>query len=174
MASSLSISSYSTIIDSRAPLLRQVSASSSSSSPYCVSLPPPHIRRSAKACSFVKRRSVVMRSTGEAPTTTTTTTTIEEETTELPEIVKTTQQAWAKVDDKYAIGTLGFAALVALWGSTGLISAIDRLPLVPGVLELVGIGYSGWFTYKNLIFKPDREVLLEKINDTYKDILGSS
>jgi hypothetical protein len=33
---------------------------------------------------------------------------------------------------------LAFAGVVALWGSAGMISAIDRLPLVPGVLELVG------------------------------------
>ncbi|MFS7889537.1 putative cyanobacterial aminoacyl-tRNA synthetase, CAAD domain, protein CURVATURE THYLAKOID 1 [Helianthus anomalus] len=55
-----------------------------------------------------------------------------------------------------------------------MISAIDRLPLVPGVLELVGIGYTGWFAYKNLVFKPDREALFEKIKSTYKDITGSS
>ena len=92
----------------------------------------------------------------------------------MPEIVKTAQEAWEKVEDKYAIGSLAFAALVALWGSTGLISAIDRLPLFPGVFELVGIGYTGWFVYKNLIFKPDREVLFQNVKETYRDILGSS
>ncbi|MQL36437.1 hypothetical protein EI006_26985, partial [Escherichia coli] len=66
------------------------------------------------------------------------------------------------------------AGVVALYGSTGLISAIDRLPLIPGVLELVGIGYSGWFAYKNLIFKPDREALVRKIKETYSEIIGSS
>ena len=53
-------------------------------------------------------------------------------------------------------------------------AAIDRLPLVPGLLELVGIGYTGWFAYKNLIFRPDREALLQKIKETYNEILGSS
>ncbi|KAJ9681009.1 hypothetical protein PVL29_020091 [Vitis rotundifolia] len=57
---------------------------------------------------------------------------------------------------------------------TALEAAIDKLPLVPGVLEIVGIGYSGWFAYKNLIFKPDREALIQKIKDTYKEIIGSS
>ncbi|MFS7931988.1 putative cyanobacterial aminoacyl-tRNA synthetase, CAAD domain, protein CURVATURE THYLAKOID 1 [Helianthus anomalus] len=55
-----------------------------------------------------------------------------------------------------------------------LYQAIDRLPLIPGVLELVGIGYTGWFVYKNLIYKPDREALVETIKGTYKDIIGSS
>ena len=29
---------------------------------------------------------------------------------------------WDKVEDKYAVSSLGVAAVVALWGSTGLIS----------------------------------------------------
>lgn len=104
--------------------------------------------------------------TGEAPA--------EVATTELPEIVMTAKGAWEKVEDKYAVSSLAVAGVVALWGSTGLISAIDRLPLVPGVLEIVGIGYTGWFAYKNLVFKPDREALTQKIRDIYKDIIGSS
>ncbi len=104
--------------------------------------------------------------TGEAPA--------EVASTELPEIVKTVQEAWDKVEDKYAVSSLVVAGGVALWGSTGLISAIDRLPLIPGVLELVGIGYTGWFAYKNLVFKPDREALIAKIKDTYKEVIGSS
>ena len=104
--------------------------------------------------------------TGEAPA--------EVATTELPEVLKTVQEAWDKVEDKYAVSSLAVAGVVALWGSTGLISAIDRLPLIPGALELVGIGYTGWFAYKNLVFKPDREALTQKIKDTYKEIIGSS
>ncbi|PNX74254.1 thylakoid membrane phosphoprotein 14 chloroplastic-like, partial [Trifolium pratense] len=75
--------------------------------------------------------------------------------TDVPEFVKSLQDAWDKVDDKYAVGSLVVASVIALWGSTGLISAIDRLPLIPGVLELIGIGYTGWFAYKNLVFKPE-------------------
>jgi len=104
--------------------------------------------------------------TGEAPA--------EVAATELPEFIKSIQEAWDKVEDKYAVSSLGVAAIVALWGSSGLISAIDRLPLIPGVLEVVGIGYSGWFAYKNLVFKPDREALIKKIKETYSEIIGSS
>lgn len=104
--------------------------------------------------------------TGEAPT--------ELATTEPPEIVKSIQQAWDKVEDKYAVSSLAVAGVVALWGSTGMISAIDRLPLIPGALELVGIGYTGWFAYKNIIFKPDREAFVAKVKATFNDIIGSS
>ncbi|XP_033146682.1 protein CURVATURE THYLAKOID 1B, chloroplastic isoform X2 [Brassica rapa] len=148
---SLSISSSSTIINSRASPPGQASFSS----PSCISLPmlPPKPLQSTAYCQFptlhkcrkIARRNVPTRATEvEAPVT------AEAETTELPEIVKTAQEAWEKVEDKYAIGSLAFAALLALWGSTGLISAIDRLPLFPGVFELVGIGYTGtWFILFN-------------------------
>ncbi|KAM3385696.1 hypothetical protein ACQJBY_009452 [Aegilops geniculata] len=75
---------------------------------------------------------------------------------ETPEILKAAQDAWAKVEDKYAVATIGVAGLVALWTAVGALKSIDKLPIFPGVLELVGIGYTGWFTYRNLIFQPDR------------------
>ncbi|MQL41674.1 hypothetical protein EI012_27600, partial [Escherichia coli] len=83
---------------------------------------------------------MAMATTGEAPAEVVAST----ELIELPDFVKTIQEAWDKIEDKYAVSSLGVAAAVALWGSAGVISAIDRLPLIPGGLELVGIGYSGW------------------------------
>ncbi|XP_042409083.1 protein CURVATURE THYLAKOID 1B, chloroplastic-like isoform X1 [Zingiber officinale] len=97
-----------------------------------------------------------------------------EASSELPEIVTTIKEEWNKLEDKYAVASLVFAGIIALWSATGIISAIDRLPIVPGVLELVGIGYTGWFIYSNLIFKPDREALLEKVKSTYSDIIGNN
>ncbi|KAB1219936.1 Protein CURVATURE THYLAKOID 1B, chloroplastic [Morella rubra] len=167
-SSTLTLSSSSTLVDGKAP--RQ----SGAASPQCVTLPtlpPPPVQsqnrpgKTAGSCRKIARNVVAM-ATGEAPA--------EVAATELPEIVKTAQEAWSKVEDKYAVTSLAVAGAVALWGSSGMISAIDRLPLVPGVLELVGIGYTGWFAYKNLVFKPDRELLIQKIRDVYRDVIGSS
>ncbi|KAI4355323.1 hypothetical protein L6164_004106 [Bauhinia variegata] len=167
-STTLSLSSSSTLIDGKAP--RQSAAAST----QCVSLPtlpPPPVQsqnRPWKTTAYCRKlgRNVMAMATGEAPA--------EVATAELPEFVKTVQEAWDKVEDKYAVSTLAVAAVVALWVSSGLISAIDRLPLIPGVLEVVGIGYTGWFAYKYLIFKPDREALIQKVKATYKDIIGSS
>ncbi|XP_062188807.1 protein CURVATURE THYLAKOID 1B, chloroplastic-like isoform X2 [Phragmites australis] len=63
--------------------------------------------------------------------------------TEVPEIVRAAQDAWDKVEDKYAVATIGVAAIVALWTAVGAIKAIDKLPIFPSVLEIVGIGYTG-------------------------------
>ncbi|XAR53908.1 hypothetical protein NMG60_11028846 [Bertholletia excelsa] len=165
---SLSTSSSSTIIDAKAP--RQLGAGTS----QCVTLPtfpPPPVQsqsRASKTTTYCRKiaRNVIALATGEAPA--------EVAATEVPDVVKTIQETWDKVEDKYAVTSLGVAGVVVLWGSTGMISAIDKLPLVPGLLELVGIGYTGWFAYRNLVFKPDREALIQKIKGLYNDIVGSS
>ena len=169
-----SLSSSSTLIDAKAPRQPAVTISS-----QCVTLPTLPLQpqaqvqqsqnRTWKTTAYCRKiaRNVAAMATGETPAEITSA-------TELPEVFKTIQEAWDKLDDKYTVTSLGLAGVIALWGSTGMISAIDRLPLVPGVLELVGIGYSGWFAYKNLIFKPDREALLQKIKDTYSEIIGSN
>ncbi|XP_054791152.1 protein CURVATURE THYLAKOID 1B, chloroplastic-like [Prosopis cineraria] len=168
---SLALSSSSiTIVDLKTP------RRSAPSSPQCVSLPAPpsppsslpsHQNRSWKPTAYRRKlaRNVMAMATGEAS---------DVATTEPPEFLKTVQETWEKIEDKYAVSTLGVAVVVVLWGSTGVISAIDRLPLIPGVLEIAGIGYTGWFAYKNLIYKPDREALLQKIKETYYEIIGSS
>ncbi|KAJ6328883.1 hypothetical protein OIU77_010544 [Salix suchowensis] len=140
----LSISSSSSLVDAKA------SRQSAVASPQCVSLPtlpPPPVHpqnRPWKAAAYCRK------------------------------IARNSKKLGIKVEDKYAVSSLAVAGGVALWGSAGLISAIDRLPLIPGVFEIVGIGYTGWFAYKNLVFKPDREALIAKIKDTYKEVIGSS
>ncbi|KAI0499923.1 hypothetical protein KFK09_018131 [Dendrobium nobile] len=114
--------------------------------------------------SHKSTRNIVVRATGERPA---------EVATELPEIVTTIQEAWDRLDDKYAVASLAFATVIALYGSIGLISAIDRLPLLPGLFELIGIGYTGWFAYRYLVFKPDREALIAKVKSIYGDVIGS-
>ncbi|KAJ7567851.1 hypothetical protein O6H91_01G009900 [Diphasiastrum complanatum] len=87
-------------------------------------------------------------------------------------LFKGLQDAWDKTEDKLAIGGLGFAALIVLWASTGLISAIDKLPLIPAFFELVGILFVGWFVYRYLLFKPEREELVRKIEEAKEKITG--
>uniref|UniRef100_A0A2C9UY60 Cyanobacterial aminoacyl-tRNA synthetase CAAD domain-containing protein n=1 Tax=Manihot esculenta TaxID=3983 RepID=A0A2C9UY60_MANES len=62
-------------------------------------------------------------------------------------IVKSVQNFWDKSEDRLALFGLGFAAIVGLWASTNLISAIDKLPVIPSALELIGILYSSVSLY---------------------------
>ncbi|XVF24969.1 hypothetical protein REPUB_Repub13aG0173100 [Reevesia pubescens] len=88
-------------------------------------------------------------------------------------IVKSVQNVWDTSDeDRVGLIGLGFAAIVALWTSTNLISAIDKLPLIPNVLEFIGILFSSWFIYRYLLFKPDREELFQIIKKPISEIFG--
>ncbi|RXH88614.1 hypothetical protein DVH24_000213 [Malus domestica] len=87
-------------------------------------------------------------------------------------IVKSVQNVWDNSEDRPALVALGFAAVVGLWTSTNLITAIDKLPLIPSVLEFVGILFSSWFIYRYLLFKPDREEFFQIVNKSISNILG--
>ncbi|XP_058228006.1 protein CURVATURE THYLAKOID 1C, chloroplastic [Rhododendron vialii] len=87
-------------------------------------------------------------------------------------IVKSVQNVLDKSEDRFALIGLGFAGIVAIWASINLITAIDKLPLLPGVFEFIGILFSTWFVYRYLLFKPDREELFRTVNKSISDILG--
>ncbi|KQJ97595.1 protein CURVATURE THYLAKOID 1B, chloroplastic [Brachypodium distachyon] len=120
-----------------------------------------------RVASFCKRfaRNVVAMAAGEpaAPLA---------DNAELTEFINALKQEWDRVEDKYAVTTLAVAATLGMWSAGGVVSAIDRLPVVPGLMEAVGIGYSGWFAYKNLLFKPDRKAFFAKVRNIYEDIIS--
>jgi hypothetical protein len=49
---------------------------------------------------------------------------------------------------------VGFVLTVAL---VRAVDAVDDLPLLSPLLQLVGLGYSSWFTWSNLLFARDRQ-----------------
>eukprot|EP00243_Klebsormidium_subtile_P006631 TRINITY_DN2853_c0_g1_i2.p1 TRINITY_DN2853_c0_g1~~TRINITY_DN2853_c0_g1_i2.p1 ORF type:complete len:181 (+),score=35.36 TRINITY_DN2853_c0_g1_i2:166-708(+) len=91
---------------------------------------------------------------------------------QLKEQLKGVQEWWDKQEDKLAIVGLGVSGIVALWASSGLLSSIDKLPVLPGFFEFVGILFTGWFVYRYLLFKPDREELAQLVDETKKKITG--
>ena len=42
---------------------------------------------------------------------------------------------------------------------------------VPDLLELVGFGFSGFYIYQNLLFKPDRAALKDSISKSLDKVL---
>ncbi|MED6135425.1 hypothetical protein PIB30_046314 [Stylosanthes scabra] len=87
-------------------------------------------------------------------------------------VFKTVQNVWDKPEDRLGLIGFGFSAVVAVWTSANLITAVDKLPIIPTALELIGILFSVWFTYRYLLFKPDREELFRILNKSVSDILG--
>merc|ERR1719277_119700 len=55
--------------------------------------------------------------------------------------------------------------------ANNILSTIDSLPLIPKLLELVGTGYSGWFTYRYLLKKESRKELIADIEAVKNKIL---
>jgi hypothetical protein len=89
----------------------------------------------------------------------------------LKEVTSTVSEKWEETDDKPAVITLGIYGLVGLVAANGVLKSIDGLPLIPDLLELVGIGFSGFYIYQNLLFKPDRAALRDSITKTLDKIL---
>uniref|UniRef100_A0A9I9DUB0 Cyanobacterial aminoacyl-tRNA synthetase CAAD domain-containing protein n=1 Tax=Cucumis melo TaxID=3656 RepID=A0A9I9DUB0_CUCME len=88
------------------------------------------------------------------------------------DIIKSVRNVWDQPEDRFALFGLGFAAVATAWTATNLVMAIDKLPLLPGVLEFIGALVSWWFVYRYLLFKPNREELLQIINKSILDVFG--
>jgi hypothetical protein len=89
----------------------------------------------------------------------------------LKEVTETVSEKWEETDDKPAVITLGVYGLIGLIAANGVLKSIDGLPLIPDLLELVGIGFSGFYIYQNLLFKPDRAALKDSISKNLDKIL---
>ncbi|GAV59246.1 DUF4308 domain-containing protein [Cephalotus follicularis] len=79
-----------------------------------------------------------------------------------------------KVDfkDTYSILLYGSGALVALWFASAVVGAIDSIPLFPKLMEVVGLGYTLWFSIRYLLFKKNRDELTAKIEELKQQVLG--
>lgn len=75
-------------------------------------------------------------------------------------------------DETNIILLYGGGALVALWFASAIVGAIDSIPLFPKLMEVVGLGYTLWFSYRYLIFKKNREELAAKIEEFNREVLG--
>ncbi|KAG2605494.1 uncharacterized protein LOC120670954 isoform X1 [Panicum virgatum] len=68
----------------------------------------------------------------------------------------------------------GTGAFFAGWILSAVVSALDSIPLLPKILEIVGLGYTIWFGTRYLLFKENRDELLVKVEDLKSRIVGSS
>ncbi|CAM8997027.1 unnamed protein product [Rhodiola kirilowii] len=67
----------------------------------------------------------------------------------------------------------GGGAIVSIWLASAVVGAIDAIPVVPKLMQVVGIAYTVWFTSRYLIFKKSRDELAIKIEELKSKILGS-
>ena len=77
---------------------------------------------------------------------------------------------WDAVEDKPSAVLYAGGAVVLLWLASTVVGAVNAIPLLPKLLELVGLGYTAWFVYRYLLFKSSREELLADIEELKKKI----
>ncbi|GLT33688.1 hypothetical protein SLA2020_082520 [Shorea laevis] len=73
-------------------------------------------------------------------------------------------------EDAYPILLYGSGTLVALWLASAVVGAIDSIPLFPKLMEVVGLGYTIWFSSRYLLFKKNRDELAAKIEELKQQI----
>jgi hypothetical protein len=78
-------------------------------------------------------------------------------------------------DNRGPLGTIGLIvlAVIALRLTLALVDAMNDIPLVAPTLELIGIGYTGWFVYRYLLTAASRRELGEEINNLKQQVLGT-
>ncbi|KAE9616049.1 putative cyanobacterial aminoacyl-tRNA synthetase, CAAD domain, protein CURVATURE THYLAKOID 1 [Lupinus albus] len=89
------------------------------------------------------------------------------------ELFNDLKEKWDAVENKSTVVVYGGGAIVAVWLSSTLVGAVNSVPLLPKILELVGLGYTGWFVYRYLLFKSSRKELVTDIEDLKKKIAGT-
>ncbi|OEL26938.1 Protein CURVATURE THYLAKOID 1A, chloroplastic [Dichanthelium oligosanthes] len=89
------------------------------------------------------------------------------------ELIADLKAKWDAVENKSTVLTYGGGAIIALWLTSVIVGAINSVPLLPKIMELVGLGYTGWFVYRYLLFKESRKELADDIESLKKKIDGT-
>lgn len=63
-------------------------------------------------------------------------------------------------------------AAITVYITLSVLNAIDNIPLLSSILELVGLGYSAWFITRYLLKASTRQELFAEFNGLKKQVLG--
>ena len=65
-----------------------------------------------------------------------------------------------------------FSGIIAVKVTLAIISAINDIPLLAPTFELVGLGYTGWFVYRYLLTKSNRQELVQEFEALKTQVVG--
>eukprot|EP00193_Tetraselmis_chui_P021182 CAMPEP_0177772938 /NCGR_PEP_ID=MMETSP0491_2-20121128/12549_1 /TAXON_ID=63592 /ORGANISM="Tetraselmis chuii, Strain PLY429" /LENGTH=146 /DNA_ID=CAMNT_0019290901 /DNA_START=199 /DNA_END=639 /DNA_ORIENTATION=+ len=111
------------------------------------------------------RRTVAVRASQEPMNT-------EELTAKAKATVEDLQAKWEATEEKPAAVALTVAGFIGVWAASGVVSAVDKLPIIGDFFELVGLLVTGWFIYRYLLFGPDRAELKSNIDSFLDKVSG--
>ena len=77
-------------------------------------------------------------------------------------------------DYKQPLITLGLiiTAAITVYVTLSVLDAIDNIPLLSPILELVGLGYTIWFVSRYLLKASSREEFLAEFNSFKQQVVG--
>ncbi|CAO2211010.1 unnamed protein product [Urochloa humidicola] len=96
----------------------------------------------------------------------------ESDSAEDDELLSELRDKWDAMENKSSLLLYGSGAILAVWISLVVVRALDSVPLLPGLLEVIGLGYSGWFVYRYLLFQENRKELANNLDALKKRITG--
>lgn len=64
------------------------------------------------------------------------------------------------------------AAFITIRVVFSTLNALNNIPLVKVIFELIGLGYSAWFIYRNLLTASDRQELYSQIQTIKEQVVG--
>ena len=72
-------------------------------------------------------------------------------------------EKWEKTSDKPAAVLVTVGGALALTTLLSIVNTIDKIPLLGGAVELVGLGATAWFVYRYYTVGADRDELLSSV-----------
>ena len=121
-------------------------------------LPRRPVLGAAKAAAGARRAGVAARAQSDASD-------------KVQELITTAQDTWEQTENKTTVASAAGITFLLIVVADAVLTRLNGFPLLPSLLELVGIGYSGYFIYRYALFKPDREELVAKIS-SYREKIG--
>ncbi|KAH9564847.1 hypothetical protein CY35_04G046100 [Sphagnum magellanicum] len=95
-------------------------------------------------------------------------------TKQIEELYGDLKAKWDGVENKTTVLVYAGGAVVALWLSSTIVGAVNSVPVLPKLLELIGLGYTGWFVYRYLLFKSNRKELVADIEELKGRVTGAT
>jgi len=69
------------------------------------------------------------------------------------------------IENKPLAALYAGGAVIALVTLNGIVASFESIPLLPKVMELVGVSYSVWFAYRYLLTASSRKELMQDIDE---------
>lgn len=79
------------------------------------------------------------------------------------DVASKVQAWWEGSDEKPTIIAVGAGSLLALYFASSIIGAIDRLPLISTIFELIGLTFTGWTAYRYFLIDGEKDKMISQV-----------